>query len=51
MTDVVSFRCELEDKLRLERLSQERRMSISSLVKVVLFQNLDWFEKATERTN
>ena len=49
MTDIVSFRCEPEDKLRLERLSQERRMSISSLVKVVLFQNLDWFEKATER--
>jgi predicted transcriptional regulator len=48
MTNVVSFRCEPEDKLRLERLARERRMSISSLVKVVLFQNLDWFKKVTQ---
>jgi hypothetical protein len=50
MTDIVSFRCEPEDKRKLESLARERRMNISNLVKVVLFQNLDWFEKATERS-
>jgi hypothetical protein len=45
---VISFRCTPKDKQRLVDLAAEKRMNISSLVKAVLFANLDWFEKATE---
>jgi hypothetical protein len=51
MDPTIGFRCTKEDRARLEDLARRRRMNLSSLVKAVLFANLDWFEKATERND
>jgi len=51
MEPIVSFRCTQDDKDRLDRIAAQKRMNLSSLVKIVLFSNLDWFEKVTERTD
>lgn len=46
MKTVVNFKVDLEDKARLEAIAKNKRLDVSNMIRLILFANLDRFDKS-----